>query len=195
MSGMSRVPEPPPMQRRWVQPGRLGLTLATLCVLPAIAGAGALGAQARASILHVALTYGVLILAFRLLGKRELSQLSPFELVTLMLIPEILSNSVQGQADVLAAMAGLSAVLLLVLLTSALSQRYPAIERALEAAPTLLVMDGKLLERNMNAERIAPDELVSEMRKRGIEQLEGVRFAVLEGDGNISFVTRSGNEL
>lgn len=182
--------KPPPMRRRWSRPGQLLLTLGALCALPLIAAFGAFGDQARLSVAHVAATYGVLILAFRLMGKRELSQLSPFELVTLMLIPEILSNSVQGQGGLLTSIAGLSAILLLVVATSALSHRFPAVERVLEASPTLLVTHGKLIEENLNRERIAPDEILSEMRKQGIADLSDVRFAVLESGGDISFVAK-----
>jgi uncharacterized membrane protein YcaP (DUF421 family) len=176
------------MQRRWVKPLRMWLALGVLGVLPLIALLGQLGDQARRSVLHIATAYAVLTLCFRLMGKRELSQLSPFDLVTLMLIPEILSNAVQGQGGLTSSISGLSAVLLLVLATSALSQRFPKFQKLVEASPTLLVADGKLLEHNMNLERIAPDELFGEMHKQGIADLQGVRFAVLEGDGSISFV-------
>jgi uncharacterized membrane protein YcaP (DUF421 family) len=87
-------------------------------------------------------------------------------------------------------MAGLSAILLLVLVTSALSHRVPAIQRLLEASPTVLVVDGKLLEENLNRERISPEDLFGEMHKQGIADLEQVRFAILETGGNISFVPR-----
>jgi uncharacterized membrane protein YcaP (DUF421 family) len=187
---MSRPPEPPKMRRRWVSPAQLLLTLVALAVAPIVALAGTLGDQARISVIHVAATYGVLLLGFRLLGKRELSQLSPFELVTLMVIPEIMSNAVQGEGSLLTSLAGLSAILLLVLGTSALAHRVPAIQQLLEASPTLLVADGKVLEANLNRERISPEDLFGEMHKQGIDRLEQVRFAILETGGNISFVPR-----
>lgn len=187
---MSRPPDPPKMRRRWGDPGQLLLALVMLAVVPIVALAGTLGDQARTSVIHVAITYGILILGFRLLGKRELSQLSPIELVTLMLIPEILSSAVQGEGSLLTSVAGLSAILLLVLATSALVHRVPAVQRLLEASPTLLVADGKLLEENLNRERISPDDLFGEMHKQGIAGLDQVRFAILETGGSISFVTR-----
>lgn len=146
---------------------------------------------ARASVLHVLVSFVVLMLAFRVIGKRELSRLSPFELVTLMLIPEILSNTVQGQSTLLQSLAGLSTVLLLVVLTSSLSQRFAKLQTVLESPPVLLVVDGRLLEDHMNAERIAPDELFSEMHKQGLSRLRDVRFAILESGGNITFIPRS----
>ena len=129
--------------------------------------------------------------AFRVIGKRELGRLSPFELVTLMLIPEILSNTVQGEATLLQGLAGLCTVLLLVVVSSLVAHRFPAAQRVLESSPALLVVEGQLQERNMNCERIAPEELISEMHKQGIMKLSEVKFAILEGSGNITFITRT----
>jgi uncharacterized membrane protein YcaP (DUF421 family) len=176
------------MPRNIVEPTRMLLLLVGLAILPSWAVVTDPDNTARASVLHVAIGFLVLLAAFRLLGKRELGRLSPFELVTLMLIPEILSNAMQGEAELLPSLAGLCAILFLVLLSSVLSQRFEGVQKVLEADPTLLVADGKLITYNMNKERIAPDELMSEMRKQGLHRLEAVRFAVLESSGNITLV-------
>ena len=187
---MRPLPAPPEMRRRLEQPLPRFALLALLLVLPGLVLAGTGDERARASVIHIAITFAALLLAFRVIGKRELGRLSPFELVTLMLIPEVLSNTVQGEDSLLQGLAGLCAVLLLVLATSLLSQRFPAVQSALESSPTVLVVDGRLLEPAMNRERIAPDELYSEMRKQGIETVDQVKFAVLESSGNITFVRR-----
>jgi uncharacterized membrane protein YcaP (DUF421 family) len=185
---MIGLPEPPPLRRRIERPAfSLGL-LAALSALPILVVSLGWDEQARASVLHVVLSFASLMLAFRVLGKRELSRLSPFELVTLMLIPEILSNTVQGDDSLLQGLAGLSTVLLLVLVTSLVSQRFPRLQNVMQASPSLLVASGQMLEHQMNRERIAPGELFSEMRKQGISRLADVHFAVLEGTGNITFV-------
>ena len=176
------------MTRRIVEPFKLGTLLVFLGGIPILLLSISNDDATRKSVVHVAVGFAVLMLAFRLLGKRELGRLSPFELVTLMLIPEILSNSVQGQGSLLTGLAGLSAILFLVLASSALSQRFEGVQKLMEASPTLLVADGRLLEANMNRERIAPDELHGEMRKQGLMALSDVRFAVLESGGNITFV-------
>ena len=178
------------MPRRVVQPLRHLALLAGLVAAPTAIILSGRDDKAQSSVLHVLVSFIVLMLAFRLIGKRELGRLSPFELVTLMLIPEILSNTVQGESSLLQGLAGLCTILMLVLTTSLLSQRFPAVQGALEAAPRVLVANGVLLERSMNAERIAPEELYSEMRKQGISELAQVRFAVLEGSGSITFIPR-----
>jgi uncharacterized membrane protein YcaP (DUF421 family) len=186
------LPQTPKLERHVATPGRVVVLLLTFALLPTWVMAGAASAEARGSVLHVAVSFAVLMVAFRLIGKRELGRLSPFELVTLMLIPEILSDSVQGQGSLLVSLAGLSTIFLLVFGTSLLAQRFAGLQRVLESEPTLLASGGKLLEENMNRERIAPDELFSEMRKQGIERLSEVRFAVLESSGNITFISNGG---
>lgn len=180
------------MSRHIAEPLRRFGLLAALAAVPALVIVGSSDTQARASVVHVAACFVALMVAFRVIGKRELGRLSPFELVTLMLIPEILSNTVQGEASALQSLAGLCTILVLVLTTSLLSQRFSVLQDVLESPPTLLVARGRLLEDAMNRERIVPDELFSEMRKQGMATLTEVRFAVLESSGNITFIRQGG---
>ena len=187
-AGVDKLPEPPNMARRIEEPARVFGMLLALAAFPIATLWLDLDSSAQKSVAHVAISFVVLMVAFRVLGKRELGRLSPFELVTLMLIPEILSTALQGEAPLVPSLAGLSTILFLVLFSSVLKQRLEPAQRAMEASPTLLVCDGQLLQKSMNSERIAPDELFSEMRKQGLQELREVRFAVLESSGNITFV-------
>jgi uncharacterized membrane protein YcaP (DUF421 family) len=164
--------------------------MVAMLVLPVLAATGVLGHEALDRVLRVLLVFVTLLVVFRLIGKRELSKLSPFELVTLMLIPEVLSNAVQSEGSLVHALTGLSTLFLLVLVTSVLAHRFERFERMVEPGPTLLVADGRLLENALNEERIVADELFSEMRKQGIAELSEVRYAVLEGSGNITIVPK-----
>jgi uncharacterized membrane protein YcaP (DUF421 family) len=184
----SAPPRPPPLRRKIARPGMVALLVAALAALPLLGAVGMLSPGAQSSVLHVVVSFTALLLAFRVIGKRELGRLSPFELVTLMLIPEILSNTVQGQGALITALAGLSTILLLVLVVSIVAQRFERMQKVLESEPTLLVADGRMLENNMNRERISPEELFGEMRKQGLSQLSEVRWAVLEPSGNVTFI-------
>jgi uncharacterized membrane protein YcaP (DUF421 family) len=161
-------------------------------VLPVAAAAGFLGRQAPAHAVRVLVVFPVLLGIFRIIGKRELGRLSPFELVTLMLIPEVLSNAVQGQGPLLDALVGLSTLFLLVLVISVFSHRFERFAAITEPSPTVLMVKGRVLEEALNEERIGVDELVSEMRRQGIAEARRVQFAVLESSGNITFVTATG---
>jgi len=136
------------------------------------------------------------MLVFRIIGKRELGRLSPFELVTLMLIPESVSSALQNEGSLVAALTGLSTLFLLVLVTSVLAHRFEIVEKVVEPQSTLLVDHGRILVQALNEERIHPEELFSEMRKQGIGDLQEVRWALLESSGQITFVpsTTAGRE-
>ncbi len=141
------------------------------------------------TVLRIALAYVVIMAGFRVMGKRELSQLSPFELVTLLLIPEIFSQATVGEDfSMTNALVAFTTLLSLVFITSVLAHRSRRFGAVIEAQPSVLVANGKLVERNMNRERITPDELYSELRMFGLEDLSSVKWAILESDGKISVV-------
>ncbi|AUX44838.1 hypothetical protein SOCE26_063070 [Sorangium cellulosum] len=147
------------------------------------------------TVARVACVYVFLAIAFRVLGKRELSSLSPFELVTLMLIPEIVSQALVREASLANALAGVSTLLVLVFLTSMLTHLVPRASRIIDGTPTVLVAKGRLLEKACNRERIQPEEILSEMHKSGLEQLSQVRWAILEADGDLTIIPEQGAGL
>lgn len=181
----------PPKLKRQLQAPSTFIVLAAFTVGPILALSGALSDRAQQATLHVLLAFGVLLVVFRIMGKRELSRLSPFELVTLMLVPEIVSEAVQGNGEVTSSLVGLSTLFLLVLSFSIASHRFEFVQNLMESPPTLLVADGKMIERNMNSERIAPEELVAEMHKQGIGSLADLKWAILEGSGNVTCIPHS----
>ncbi len=147
------------------------------------------------TVARVAVVYVFLAVAFRVLGKRELSSLSAFELVTLMLIPEIVSQALVREASLANALAGVATLLVLVFLTSVLTHLVPRASKVIDGSPTVLVAKGRLLEEACNRERIQPEEIVSEMHKSGLEHLSQVRWAILEADGDLSIIPEQGHGL
>lgn len=142
-----------------------------------------------AIVVRIALIYVFLLVVLRLMGKREFSQLSPFELVTLLLIPEILTEALNnGEDSLTAAFIGVSTLLSLVFITSLIAYRSPRFGRLTEGEPVVLVRDGHLVPASLHRERVSPQEVVSEMHRSGLERMDQVRWAVLEPDGHISFI-------
>ena len=162
--------------------------------LAVVVGLGATGVlaesgEARDSIWRVAFVYVFLMLAFRLSGKREVGQMSPFELVTLLLIPEIFSTALnRSDESVGLATTGVATLFLLVFLTGLLTFRSKKAEEIIEGEPSVLVRNGKYVEKNMRRERVTPEEIFTEMRLSGIERLEDVQWAILETEGKIAVV-------
>ena len=141
------------------------------------------------TVIRVLFVYVVLWSCFRVLGKRELTQMSPFELVTLLLIPQLFSRAVTRQDySMTNGVIGATTLFALVFITSALSYRFSRFSRIVQARPTILVSRGVLVEEHLNRERIAPEDLFSAMHKVGLEHLGQVEWAILEGDGKIALI-------
>ncbi|WP_437806802.1 DUF421 domain-containing protein [Sorangium sp. So ce1078] len=147
------------------------------------------------TVARVTVVYLFLAVALRVLGKRELSSMSPFELVTLMLIPEIVSQALVREASLANALAGVSTLLVLVFLTSVLTHLSPRASKVIDGSPTVLVANGRILEEACNRQRIQPEEIVSEMHKSGLADLSQVRWAILEADGDLTIIPEQGHGL
>lgn len=143
------------------------------------------------TVVRVALIYVVLLAGMRLMGKREFGQLAPMELIALLLIPELLQEALLGYASITNAFIALATLFALVFANSLLSHVSKRFERVAEGEPAVLAHHGQLVQSNLDRERISPSELYSEIRKAGLERLDQVRWAVLEGDGKISIVPTS----
>lgn len=141
------------------------------------------------TVLRIAVIYMLVLAGLRVLGKREFAQLSPSELVSLLMIPEVVSQALTREDYSLTnAIIGLCTLLFLVFLTSVLTHRYKRLEDAVFGEPTVLVHRGRLLAEAMNETRVSPEEVFAQMRKAGIDNLSEVRWAILEPDGKISIV-------
>ena len=140
-------------------------------------------------VVRAAVIYAFVWLILRGIGKRELAQLNPFELVLLIVTGDLIQQAVTLEDHSLVG-AGLilSTLALLTVFTSWLSLRSKAFARTFEGEPVPVLEDGKPVERTMRFERIRYDELVAEARKQGISDLAHVHVATLEEDGSISFL-------
>ena len=146
-------------------------------------------------ILRPFVIYFFLLLAFRIAGKRELGALTPFDLVVLLTISNVLQNAMIGPDDSLSGgILGGVALLAMNGLVARLMLRYPALERLLVGQPTPLVEDGKVLAANMRREVMTRAELERAIRKHDLDpetDLPQIRRALLEQDGTVSIVRRT----
>jgi uncharacterized membrane protein YcaP (DUF421 family) len=145
------------------------------------------------TVIRVVIIYVVIIAGLRVLGKREFGQLSPAELVTLLIVPEIVSPAlVRDDPSLTNAIIGTTTLFSLVFVVSLLMHHIRPLEKVVSSSPTLLVRDGQFLAENMNKERISPEEIYTEMRKVGLYELAQVRWVVLESDGKMAVIPRIG---
>jgi uncharacterized membrane protein YcaP (DUF421 family) len=132
----------------------------------------------------------VLVFLFtRVLGRRELSQLQPFDLILLVVVGDLIQQSVtQNDMSGTGAALVLGTIAVLQVGISYLSYRFRRLRPILQGEPIVIVQDGRPIERNMKRERLTMEDVTEEARLQGISSLEQVRWAVLETSGRISFI-------
>lgn len=131
----------------------------------------------------------------RVVGKRELGQMSAFELVLLVTMGDLIQQGVtQEDYSITGAMLAVSTFALLIVFFAYVSWRFPRSRGRLEGLPVVVVLDGQLREDVMRYERLTDTELHVAMRQQGIEDVRDVRAGILEPDGNFSFFTGDAHE-
>ena len=138
-----------------------------------------------------AVVYAFILAGLRLSGKREVGQMSPFDLVLLLLISNAVQNAMVGPNTTLAGGLAAAATLLAInLVLTRLAFRGGRLGSVLRGSPTLLVHDGKLVPEHLRRERLTLDDLNQAFREHGIADISDVQTAVLEVDGSISVLHR-----
>jgi uncharacterized membrane protein YcaP (DUF421 family) len=128
----------------------------------------------------------------RIIGRRELSTLTPFDLVLLIVLGDAIQQGLtQDDYSVTGAIIAISTLATMQLVTSFVSYRFKAFRKILKGEPIVLVEDGKLLDRNLRRERLTAGDVAEEMRLQQIATFDEVRWAILESNGTISFVKKA----
>lgn len=138
-------------------------------------------------VLRTAAIYLVVLLGVRLSGKREVGQMTPFDLTLLLLISNSVQNAMTGSDSSL--IGGIVAALTLLLLNyliAELSGTNRRFRKVVQGQPSLLVHDGQVIMPHMAKEHVSMDELERALREHGISTYHDVALAVLEVDGSIS---------
>lgn len=128
----------------------------------------------------------------RMLGRRELGSMEPFDLILLVLIGDLVQQGVtQSDYSVTGALLAVTTIALLTVLVSWISFRFKRLRPILAGEPIVLVEDGEPIEANLKRQRLTVEEVESEARLEQISSLKEVRWAILETNGEISFVEKS----
>jgi len=138
-------------------------------------------------VLRTGVIYLLVLIGVRLSGKREVGQMTPFDLTLLLLLSNSVQNAMTGPDTSLAGGAVAAGTLLVMnYVVANLSGRSRKMRRLIEGQPSLLVHDGKVIDEHMARERVSMDELHRALREHGIQSCDQVALAVLEVDGSIS---------
>ena len=143
-------------------------------------------------VIRAVVIFFFVFLVTRVVGKRELSSLEPFDLILLVVLGDAIQQGLtQDDYSVTGAMIVISTIGTLAVLTSYLNFRVPWMRRVLDGRPIVLLQDGEVIEQNLKRERITLEELAEEARAQQISSLQDVRWAVFEPSGKISFIMKN----
>jgi uncharacterized membrane protein YcaP (DUF421 family) len=136
--------------------------------------------------------FAFIFLITRVIGRRELSSLEPFDLILLIVLGDLIQQGItQDDYSVTGATIALGTFAALQVLLSYASFRLPWLRPVLDGNPIVIVQDGKPIDDNMKRERVTLEEVMEEARQQQIGSLDQIQWAVLETSGNISFIQKS----
>jgi uncharacterized membrane protein YcaP (DUF421 family) len=142
------------------------------------------------SVLRAVAMFALLLLLFRVTGRRTLHDTTPFDFVLLLIVSEATQQAMVGEDNSITnAVLVISTLLLCNVGLSLLKIRFPSLGRVVEGVPTLLVVHGRPLRDRLARARLDEGDVLGAARElQGLERLEQIRFAVLEANGTISIV-------
>lgn len=142
-------------------------------------------------VLRATVAFFFVFLLLRVIGRRELSSMEPFDIILLVVIGDLIQQGVtQSDMSLTGAILAVGTFAGLAVLCSYLLFRFRRARPVLEAKPLVLLQDGKPIEANLRHERMTVEELAGEARQQQIVSLDQVEWAVLEGSGKISFIPK-----
>ena len=143
------------------------------------------------SVIRTVILYTFIILAIRLMGKRQISDMQPSELVVTMVISDIASLPMQNTSQPL--LSGVVPVLMLVSLevtVSVLMMKSRRFRQLICGSPVVVIEDGRLLQKQMRRLRLTTDDLCAQLRQQNIFSLEDVQYCIMETNGVLSILEK-----
>jgi len=142
-------------------------------------------------VIRSVVVYAFLLVAFRLTGKRQVGQLTPFDLVVLLIISNVVQNALIGNDNSLGGgLLGATVLLVVNAFVAWVTFRYRRVERVIEHTPTVLVRHGRIIWENLRRERLSLPELRAGLRQAGVVSVRNLRYVILEEGGRLSVIRR-----
>ena len=144
------------------------------------------------SVIRAAVVYLVLLVLFRIAGKRCLAEVTTFDLVLLLIISEAVQQAlIANDNSMTNAFLLVSTLIGLNILFSILAKRWPFFDNLIDDVPLIIVRDGQLLHDRMQKERVAESDVLEAARAHeGLERLEQIKYAILERTGQITIIPK-----
>jgi uncharacterized membrane protein YcaP (DUF421 family) len=142
-------------------------------------------------VIRATVVFFFIFLVTRVVGRRELSDLEPFDFILLVVLGDLVQQGItQSDQSVTGTLTVISTIALLSVAVSWISYRSPRARLITEGEPIVLVQDGQPIERNLRRERITLGDIQEEARQAQITSIADIQWAILENDGKISCIHR-----
>jgi uncharacterized membrane protein YcaP (DUF421 family) len=142
-------------------------------------------------VIRAAVAFVFILLLTRVVGRRELNSLEPFDLILLVTIGDLVQQGVtQNDFSVTGLMLAVGTIGVLTVVFSYLPWRFRRLRPILEGAPVILIQDGNVIDKNLRRNRLTQEEIAAEARSQQIDSFDQIRWAVLETSGKISFIEK-----
>ena len=133
-----------------------------------------------------------LYVLMRMIGRRELSSLEPFDLILLIVLGDAVQQGLtQDDYSLTGAFLAIGTIAIMQVAVSYANFRFPKLRPVLDGEPIVVVQDGKPIEKNLKRERVTIEDLAAAARQQNIAKIEDVQWAVMETSGAISFIKKS----
>jgi uncharacterized membrane protein YcaP (DUF421 family) len=140
-------------------------------------------------VVRAIVVFAFLLVLTRVIGRRELASLQPFDLILLIIVGDAVQQGLtQDDYSLTGTVLAIGTIAVLQVFVSWIGYRFPRTRPVLEGQPIIVVQDGEVIEDNIKRERLDPEEIAEAARLQGIAHLSDVKWAVLETTGTISFI-------
>ena len=134
------------------------------------------------------LFYVLLIAILRVMGKREVGELSIFDVVVFFLISELFSLAIDNETKLSHLLLPILLIVLLQLFTSYFALKSQRFRQLIDGKPVFIIKDGKINQKELKKQRYSIDDLLLQLRDHNIDSLRNVKYAILETNGKLSIV-------
>ncbi|MFL5859623.1 MAG: DUF421 domain-containing protein [Solirubrobacteraceae bacterium] len=143
-------------------------------------------------VIRAAVVFGFIYLITRIAGRRQLSELEPFDVILLVVLGDLVQQGItQSDESVTGTLIVISTITLLSVAVGWLSFRFARVRLITEGEPIILIQDGQVIEANLRRERLTRNDLEEEARQQQLASLDQIRWAILEDGGTISIIPKA----
>lgn len=130
--------------------------------------------------------YFFIILVYRIMGKKEVGQLSIVDLIVSILIAELVALAIEAKKNIFYSIIPISLLVVIQILMSYISLKSVKFRYLVDGKPTVIIKNGKLNFTEMSKIRYSLDDLITQLRLQGIKSIEKIKYAILENNGSLS---------